>query len=445
MREIDLTPAATDDRPHVVIIGAGFGGLACAEALGGRPVRVTVIDRHNYHLFVPLLYQVATAALSPADIAEPVRKVLGRHANIDVVMGEVTGVDTQRRRVLIGNTGYVPYDQLVLASGSNYNYFGNEHWADYAPGLKSIADARRIRAEVLLGFEQAETCRDAADQAMLTTSVIVGGGPTGVEMAGAIAELARWSLRRDFRNIDPGSARVILVEAGQRILSTFPESLSTYARRRLERMGVEIRTGQMVRDIGHRRVLVGDETVKANTVVWAAGIAASPAARWIGVEPDSMGRIPVNPDLSVEGMAGIYAIGDTARSQGEDGQPLPALAQVAKQQGEHLGKSLAANLERNAPLPPFHFRNRGNTAVIGRSAAVFDFGKRQLRGWFAWVLWAIVHVYLLVAFEKRFLVSFQWFWRWLTYQSGARLIAYDPIENERRASTKRHEGSAGDG
>lgn len=421
---VDLTPSAVDDRPHVVILGAGFGGLACAQALGGRAVRVTIIDRHNYHLFVPLLYQVATAALSPADIAEPVRKVLRRHRNIDVVMGEVTGIDTDSRCVRLAS-GYVPYDRLVIATGSEYNYFGNDRWKAFAPGLKTIADARKIRARVLRGFELAEISKDPVEQRMLTTSVVVGGGPTGVEMAGAIAELARWSLRRDFRNIDPTCATTMLVEAGKRILAPFPEDLATYASRRLEKMGVTVRTGQPVEDIQESALTIGGEVVRARTIVWAAGVRASPAAQWLGIEADRLGRIPVRADLSVQGCTNVFAIGDVAAAMDEQGQPLPGLAQVAKQQGHYLGRSLAEQLERASPVQHFRFRNRGNTAVIGRSAAIFDFGTRQLKGWLAWILWAIVHVYLLVGFEKRLMVSFQWFWRWLTYQRGVRLITDD--------------------
>jgi len=421
----DLTPTPADARPHVVIVGAGFGGLACAQALGGRAIRVTIVDRRNYHLFVPLLYQVATAALSPADIAEPVRKVLRRHDNIDVVMAEVTGIDVAARRVVVDDVGYIPYDRLVLATGSRYNYFGHDAWAELAPGLKTVADARRIRASILLGFEQAEICKDPEAQAALTTSVIVGAGPTGVEIAGAIAELARWTLRRNFRNVDPATASVVLLEAGPRILPAFPESLAAYAHERLVKAGVTVRTNVVVEGIDPDGVFVAGERIRARTIVWAAGTSASPAAAWLGTEADRLGRIRVERDLSVSGLEGVFAIGDTAATPDRDGAALPALAQVAKQQGRHLGLGLAAQLERGAALPAFHFRNRGNTAVIGRNAAIFDFGSRQLRGWLAWILWALIHVYLLVAFEKRVVVSVQWFWRWLTHQRGARLISSD--------------------
>lgn len=421
----DLTPSPADARPHVVIIGAGFGGLACAQALGGRAIRVTLVDRRNYHLFVPLLYQVATAALSPADIAEPIRKVLRRHDNIDVVMAEVTGVDVAARRVLFDGVGYIPYDRLVIATGSQYDYFGRDDWAVLAPGLKTVADARKIRASILLGFEQAEICKDPGEQAALTTSVIVGAGPTGVEMAGAIAELARWTLRRNFRNIDPATATVVLIEAGPRILSAFPESLASYAQHRLEAAGVTVRTNLPVEAVDPGGVTLAGERIRARTIVWAAGTRASPAARWLGAEADRLGRIRVDADLRVVGFERIFAIGDTALALDRAGSALPALAQVAKQQGRHLGRGLAAELERAAALSPFHFRNRGNTAVIGRNAAIFDFGSHRLKGWAAWILWALIHVYLLVAFEKRVVVSVQWFWRWLTHQRGARLISSD--------------------
>lgn len=425
MPQIDRTPSPVDNRPHVVIVGAGFGGLACAEALGGTNIRVTVIDRNNYHLFVPLLYQVATAALSPADIAEPIRRIVSRHPNIDVVMGEVTGIDRAAKRVELADGSFIPYDRLVLATGSSYSYFGHDDWAEIAPGLKTIENARRIRARLLMNFEQAEMCEDPARQRALMTTIVVGGGPTGVEMAGAVAELARFALARDFRRIDPRTARVLLVEAGPRILSTFPEDLGQYARRKLEELGVVVLTGQAVESITPEGATVGGRFIPAGAIVWGAGVKASPAGSWLGVETDRSGRIPVNADMSVPGVPDVYALGDTAALAGDDGKPLPGLAQVAKQQGEHLGGGLEASLLRGQPLEPFRFRNRGNTAIVGRSAAVFDFGTRKLKGWFAWVLWAIVHVYLLVNFQKRMLVTMQWLWRWMTYQRGARLITTD--------------------
>ncbi len=431
----DLTPAPTDDLPHVVIVGVGFGGLAAAQALGGRVARVTVIDRRNYHLFQPLLYQVATAALSPADIAEPVRKILSRHWNVDMLLGEVTGIDTAARRVLLGGGdggGFVPYDRLVLATGATHAYFGHDGWAPHAPGLRAIEDARLIRSRLLTAFELAEASPDPSERERLMTAVVVGGGPTGVEMAGAIAELARHTLARDFRRIDPRAATVLLVEAGPRLLAAFPEELGAYARERLERLGVTVVTGQAVEAVEPGGVVLGGggdggKHVPASTVVWGAGVAASPAGSWLaGAATDRLGRIRVDPDLSVPGFKGtVFVLGDTAMALDGDQRPLPGLAQVAQQQGRHLGRALAAHLERGEPIPPFRFKDRGNAAIIGRNAAVFDFGRHRIKGWPAWVLWAIVHVYLLVGFEKRVLVTTQWLWRYMTYERGARLITMD--------------------
>lgn len=422
MSGLDLTPAPVAGYDHVVIVGAGFGGLACAGQLGGTNIRVTVIDRNNYHLFVPLLYQVGTAALSPAEIAEPIRKILSRYPNIDVVMAEVIGVDQARRVVLLADGDFISYDRLVLATGSVYTYFGHDGWAQYAPGLKSIDDARAIRTRLLMSFELAETSPDPEQQKALMTTVIVGGGPTGVEIAGAIAELARFALARDFRRIDPRAAHILLVEAGPRLLAAFPEKLGQYAHRALERRGVTVLTGHAVEDIRPDGVVLNGRFVPASTLIWGAGVVASSVGHWLGVETDRGGHVCVAPDLSIPGRDGIYALGDTTVLLAEDGKPLPALAQVAQQQGQHLGKALAANILRQEPMPPFRFKNRGNTAVIGRNAAVFDFGSWTLRGWPAWMLWAVVHVFLLVGFENRILVTMQWVWRYLTYQSGARLI-----------------------
>jgi NADH dehydrogenase len=406
----------------VVIVGAGFGGLACAHALGNRPTAVTVIDRRNYHLFVPLLYQVATAALSPADIAQPIRRILGGFRNIEVIMDEVTGVDFSARTVSLRDVPPVPYDRLVIATGSEYAYFGHDEWVEAAPGLKRIEDAQLIRARLLSAFERAEVSRDPDEQRALTTTIVVGGGPTGVEMAGSVAELARHALARDFRHIEPRTARTILVEAGPRILAAFPEHLAAYAGKRLERLGVTVLTGRAVEAIDASGATIAGERIAAGTVVWGAGVQATPAGGWIPAERDRSGRIMVAPDLSVPGLDGVYVIGDLAHLVGADGAPLPGLAQVANQQGKHLGKALAKNARSGAPVPPFRFHDRGNTAIVGRNAAIFDFGRWQLKGFFAWVLWAIVHVYLLVGFEKRLLVAMQWLWAYITYQRGARLI-----------------------
>lgn len=421
-------------RPHVVIVGAGFGGLACAQALGKSEIDVTVIDRRNHNLFQPLLYQVATAALSPADISEPIRRTLGRYPNIKVVMGEVIAVDQSRRTVGLKDGVSIPYDRLVLATGSDYNYFGHQDWQKHAPGLKSIHEARQIRHSLLLAFEKAERSEDEAEKRRLLTSVIIGGGPTGVEMAGAISELGRFMIARDFRSLKPDQLQVLLIEAGPRILASFPESLSQYAVDYLTRIGVDIRLNTPVEDVTPDGVTVGGALIPASCMVWGAGVKASPAAAWLGVPPGPGGRLQVASDLSVEGKSDIYALGDTALSTGEDGKPLPALAQVAKQQGTFLGKALKANLLQGEPVPTFRFHNRGNTAVIGRNAAVFDFGSWQLKGRLAWLLWAIVHVYLLVNFEKRLLVSIQWIWRYATRQRGARIIDENAVEVDRPAA-----------
>jgi len=413
---------STASQPHVVIVGAGFGGLACAKRLGNAPCRVTVIDRRNYHLFVPLLYQVATAALSPADIAQPIRRMLARYRNIEVILGEVTAIDRAAKEVRLREGRMIGYDVLVISTGSNYNYFGHDEWAKIAPGPKNIEDARTIRGRLLLAFEKAETSSDPAEKSVLLTTVIIGGGPTGVEMAGAVAELARHSLARDFRHIDPTQARILLVEAGPRLLAAFPESLADYAKRALEKLGVTVMLGQAVEDIRPGEVTIAGKVVHAGCIVWGAGVRASPVAEWLGVEPDRAGRIVVRGDLAVPGLDGVYVIGDSASASDSEGKALPALAQVANQEGIHLGKYLRKKFETGKPIPPFRFRSRGDTAVIGRNAAVFVIGRWKIKGWFGWVMWAFVHIYLLAGFEKRILVATQWLWNYVTYQSGARLI-----------------------
>ena len=405
----------------IAIIGGGFGGLACAQALGRSPHRVVLIDRRNYHLFQPLLYQVATAALSPAHIAAPLRHILSRNSNIDVRWGAVTGVDLRSRRVLIEGQAPVDWDRLVLATGASYSWFGHDDWAKIAPGLKTLTDARTIRARLLTAFERAEVEPNTERRRQLMTIVVIGGGPTGVELAGAVSELARWTLRHDFHHIDPRDAQIVLLEAGPRILAAFPEKLSDYALRALQGVGVQVRAGQAVTAIDGENVVVGAQKIPVGVVLWAAGMTASPAARWLDVTSDRAGRIEVAPDLSVPGRHGVYALGDTALCRDPKGQPLPALAQVAQQQGKYLGRRLAENLDDPAPRP-FRLRNRGDTAVIGRHAAVFDFGWLQLTGRFAWLMWSLIHVMLLVGFENRLIVSTQWVWNYFTRERGARLI-----------------------
>lgn len=406
----------------VAIVGGGFGGLACAQALAGSPHRVVLIDRRNYHLFQPLLYQVATAALSPAHIASPLRHILARYDNVEVRLGSATGIDLAERRVLMEDQPPVAWDRLVLATGASYSWFGHDDWAAVAPGLKTLADARTVRAKLLRAFERAEIEVDPDRRRQLMTCVIVGGGPTGVELAGAVAELTRWTLKNDFRRIDPRATRILLIEAGPRVLSGFPDNLSAYAVRALEGLGVTVRTGEAVTAVDAESVCVGTERIPAGTVLWAAGMAASPAARWLDIAADKAGRIPVAPDLSVPGLAGVYALGDTVSSAGADGKPLPGLAQVAQQQGRHLGRALVRHLSDGTPVPPFSFHNRGNTAVIGRHAAVFDFGWWRFTGRAAWLLWGIIHIVLLVGFENRLIVTTQWIWNYFTRERGARLI-----------------------
>ncbi|WP_455990786.1 NAD(P)/FAD-dependent oxidoreductase [Methylorubrum extorquens] len=408
---------------HVVIVGGGFGGLAVAQGLGSvSGIRVTVIDQRNHHLFQPLLYQVATAVLSPSEIAEPIRGILSRHQNIDVLMARVEGVDTDRRKVLLEKGDTCSYDTLVLATGATHSYFGHPEWEQAAPGLKTLEDARRIRAKVLLAFEQAERSTDVAERERLLTFAVIGGGPTGVEMAGAIAGLARNALVRDFRSIDPRSARVLLIEAAPRILNTFPEDLSTYALKALERLGVTVLTTSPVEDISEEGVKVGGQLIPTAAVVWGAGVRASPAGMWLGVETDRIGHVRVGPDLSVPDRDGVYVIGDAALAIAQDGSPLPGLAQVAHQQGRYLGRALKERIQHNRPPRPFRFRSRGNLAVIGRNAAVVQWDSVKLKGFPAWLIWGVAHVYLLVGFQNRLVVSLRWLWAYATFRRGARII-----------------------
>lgn len=421
------TPAPVGGAAHVVIVGAGFGGLSCAMALGGSRVRVTIVDRVNYHLFVPLLYQVATAALSPADIAAPVRRVMAKYPNVDTVLGEVCGVDTLGRRVMLKDGGHLPYDALVIATGSVYNYFGNDGWAEHAPGVRSIENARAIRAKLLKAFERAETEDDPVRRDALLTTVVIGGGPTGVEMAGTIAELARYTLAGDFRRIDPTWARVILIESGPRLLASFPASVQAYALKALTDIGVEVRLNTRVEAIDADGVMAGGERIAASSVIWGAGIKAAPARDWFGaMAVDRQERLMVNRDLSLPGADGVYVIGDLASFE-QKGKALPALGQVAKQQGLHLGRALRRNLPRSKAgrkmkMPRFRYRSRGDTAVIGRGAAVFVIGPIKLTKGIGWLLWGFVHVYLLIGFDRRMSVASQWVWRYLTSERGARLI-----------------------
>lgn len=406
---------------HVVIVGAGFGGLAVATALSRSPVNITIIDRKNHHLFQPLLYQVATAALSPADIAWPIRRILRRQKNVQILLGEVAGVDSDRREVVVGEK-HIPFDMLVLASGATHSWFGHDEWAPHAPGLKTIVDAVEMRRRILMAFEKAEMQDNPGERDRLLTFVIVGGGPTGVEMAGAIAELARCALAADFRHIDPGRTRVVLVEAGPKLLPSFPETLGDYARLALEKLGVEVRLGAPVTDCAASGVSFDGAHIAAGTIVWAAGVAASPVARWLNVQADRAGRIEVTPHLEVPGHAGVFVIGDAALCKNDKGQALPGVATVAKQQGQFAGRLIDARARGRKDPGSFRYRDAGQMATIGRRAGVVDFGRIRFKGWLAWWFWGIVHIFFLINLRSRLIVAIHWLWSYLTFDRGARLI-----------------------
>ena len=407
--------------PRVVIVGAGFGGLSAAKALASAPVDITIIDRRNYHLFQPLLYQVATAGLSPADIAWPIRRIVRSQQNTSVLLGEVTGVDRDARMVRMGDDA-VPYDYLILATGARHAYFGNDAWEPFAPGLKKIEDATDIRRRILMAFERAESEPDPAERDRLLTFVIVGAGPTGVELAGAIAELARRVLAMDFRQIDPRQTRILLVEAGPRVLPSFPEGLSDFAQRALEKLGVEVLLGEPITGCDADGVAFDTRRIGARTVLWAAGVAASPAGEWLGVETDRAGRVAVLPDLTVPGHPEIFIIGDTAAVSDDEGRPLPGIAPVAKQQGRYAARSIRRTLSGDVVRPAFRYSHPGSLATIGRSAAVIDFGWLRLKGWLAWWIWGVAHVYFLIGMRNRLLVAIQWLWSYILFDRGARLI-----------------------
>ncbi len=408
-------------RPRVVIVGAGFAGLTVAKRLAKAPVDITLIDRENHHLFQPLLYQVATAGLSPADIAWPIRSLVRDQRNTRVLLGEVTGVDRVRKRVNMGDRN-IAYDVLVLATGATHGYFGNDSWAAHAPGLKTIDDATEIRRRLLLAFERAEMESDTREHERLLTIVIVGGGPTGVELAGAVIELARKALATDFRAIDPQQTRVLLLEAGPRLLPNFPESLSRYAEKTLRHLGVDVRLEQAVTHCGATGVTLGDENVSAGTVIWAAGVAASPAADWLAVAGDHAGRVLVGPDLRPPGLDDVFIIGDTALAHDVAGEPLPGIAPVAKQQGAYVADVIKAHLTGKPELPPFRYRDRGQLATVGRKTAIIAFGHLRIKGGLAWWIWGIAHIYFLISLRNRLIVMTQWLWSYVTFERGARLI-----------------------
>lgn len=417
-------------KKRIAIIGAGFAGLAAARALHKADAEVILIDRRNHHLFQPLLYQVATAALSPAQIAQPIRAIVRKQKNCTVVLGEVTGIDAANKRIL-GEKGELEYDYLIVASGATHTYFGHDEWAAAAPGLKSIEDATAIRQRILSAFEQAEISQDPAEQQALLTFVIVGAGPTGVEMAGAIAELARHTLTDDFRRIDTAKARIILAEAGNSILQAFPQKLSQAAAQDLKDLKVELRIGQAVSECTQEGVRLGEEWIAARTIIWAAGVKASPAAQWLDAAHDRAGRVKVQPDLTLPGHAEIYVLGDTAAANNPDGSIVPGLAPAAQQQGKYAAEQILRKLAGDeSPSAPFHYRNYGTMATIGRGRAIADFNWANCKGWFAWWLWGVIHLMPLVGFRNRMIVALDWLWAYLTHERGVRLITVSAKKTE---------------
>jgi NADH dehydrogenase len=416
-------PSTGFERPRVVVVGAGFAGLSAVRALRDTPVDITVIDRRNFHLFQPLLYQVATAGLTPSDIAWPIRSILRAQSNARVVLGTVQDVDSGMREVLLEDGSRHAYDWLVLATGASHNYFGNDGWAVFAPGLKRVDDATTIRRRILLAFERAELSADPVERERLMTFVIIGAGPTGVELAGAIAELARVALARDFRCIDPRQTRIVLLEGGPRVLAAFPESLSYHAQRALERLGVEVRCANRVTLCDKQGVIVNGERLDAGTILWAAGVAASKAAQWVEAPTDKVGRAQVQADLTVPGKPEIFVIGDTAVMPGADGTDVPGIAPAAKQAGKYVARVIAAAVKGEERPSAFRYRHQGSLATIGRHEAVIDFGRIRLSGWLAWWVWGFAHVYFLIGMRNRLLVATQWLFSYVTFGRGARLIA----------------------
>ena len=408
-------------RPKVVIIGAGFGGLSAAKALRHAHVDITIIDRRNYHLFQPLLYQVATADLSPADIAWPIRGIFSRQKNVTVLMAEATSVD-QKKKVVRTSEKEVPFDYLIVASGATHSYFGNQAWEKYAPGLKKIVDATEIRRRILYAFERAELSQSHAEQERCMNFVIVGAGPTGVELAGAIAELAHHTLSKDFRNIRPQDAKVILVEGGPRVLSSFPEGLSNKALRSLNKLGVDVRLNTMVEDITKDGVQTSDGFIPTQAAIWGAGVQVDHMEKWLGAPTDRAGRVEVTSDLSIPGNADIFVIGDAAKVAWKENLSVPGIAPAAKQQGKYVASVIKSKLDCRDSSKPFQYKHFGNLATIGRNAAVIDFGWMKMSGFLAWWVWGFAHIYFLIDVRQPFLVATNWLWSYLTYSKGARLI-----------------------
>ncbi|UYN99730.1 MAG: NAD(P)/FAD-dependent oxidoreductase [Devosia sp.] len=414
----------TSPKPRIVIVGGGFGGLATAKALKGADAEIVLIDRRNHHLFQPLLYQVATAALSPSEVAWPIRHLLRNQKNTRVLMATVTGVNTDKRAVLLEDGTQEPYDVLVLATGAQHAYFGHDEWEQHAPGLKTVEDATAIRRKLLLALEAAERETDPEQRRALLTFAIIGAGPTGVELAGAIVELGRASIRGQFNTLSPDDLRVVLIEGADRVLLNFDPDLSRYTLDALHRMGVEVELGKPVSKIDADGVSYGDKRLMTRTIIWAAGVAASPVAQWLRIEGDKAGRVKVEPDLSVPGHPDIYVIGDVASITRADGKPVPGVAPAAKQEGKHVARLIRRRLAGDTATEPFRYAHAGDLATIGKSSAVIDFGWAKLKGWFAWWIWGIAHIYFLVETRTRIIIAMSWLWIYLTGNRSARLITH---------------------
>ncbi len=413
------------ERPRIVVVGGGFGGLAAVNRLKRLDAAITFIDRRNHHLFQPLLYQVATTSLSPSEIAWPIRQLVHRRPHVTTLLATVTGVDTAARTVQLDDGMRVPFDYLIIATGAHHAYFGHDEWEPFAPGLKTLEDATAMRARLLLAFERAEIEPDPDARRALLTFVIIGAGPTGVELAGAIVELARITLKGDFRHIHPEDARVVLIEGGKRVLANFKPEMSAYAERALKELGVEVVLGEMVTNVHADGVDYGGKTLRAGTILWAAGVLASPAAKWLGVEADRAGRIKVNPDLSVPGHPEIFAVGDTVAITMPDGKPVPGIGDAAKQGGSHAARVIAARLGGDTRAMPFRYHHLGDIATIGRSRALIDFGWLRLTGWIGWWAWGLAHIYFLIGIKNRLFIALSWLWTYVTGRRSARLITRD--------------------
>jgi NADH dehydrogenase len=413
------------DKPKIVVVGGGFGGLAAIKELKGLDADITLIDRRNHHLFQPLLYQVATTSLGPSEIAWPIRQLVHRRKEVTTLFGSVVGVDTSAKLVKLDGGTTVPFDYLILATGAQHAYFGHDDWEPYAPGLKTLEDATAMRRRLLVAFERAELETNPERRKALLTFVIIGAGPTGVELAGAIIELARITLRDDFRNIKPEEARVVLIEAGPRVLANFKPQMSAYAEKALRELGVEVMLNTPVTAVHAEGVTFAAGTIAAETIIWAAGVLASPAAKWLGVEADRAGRVKVNPDLSVPGHPNIFAVGDTVTTTTPDGKLVPGIGDVAKQSGRHAAKVVRARLRGETRGLPFHYKHLGDIATIGRSRALIDFGFLKLTGWIGWWAWGLAHIYFLIGLKNRIFIALNWLWIYLTGYRSARLITQD--------------------